>query len=88
MGEGLAIGLDATGTGIVVGTAMAGLVGSTTRIVLPRTGIGINLPYQRLFHVNGTPRKAYEPRVAVDVAQALPGRDPFIDAALTALAAR
>jgi carboxyl-terminal processing protease len=86
MGEGLAIGFDATGRGTVVGTAMAGLVGATTRIVLPRTGIGINLPYERLFHVNGTPREAYQPKVVVDVAQARPGRDPFIEAALKVIA--
>jgi carboxyl-terminal processing protease len=84
----LAIGFDATGSGTVVGTAMAGLVGATTRIVLPRTGIGINLPFERLFHVNGTPREAYQPKVVVDVAQGAPGRDPFIDAALNELADR
>jgi C-terminal processing protease CtpA/Prc len=88
MGEGLAIGFEATGAGTVVGTAMAGLVGATTRIVLPRTGIGISLPFERLNHVNGTPREAYQPPVVVDVAQAAPGRDPFVDAALKVLVAR
>jgi C-terminal processing protease CtpA/Prc len=88
MGEGLAMGFEATGAGTVVGTAMAGLVGATTRIVLPRTGVGISLPFERLYHVNGTPREAYQPSVVVDVAQAAPGRDPFVDAALEVLAAR
>ncbi|HEY7025743.1 MAG TPA: S41 family peptidase [Candidatus Limnocylindrales bacterium] len=88
MGEGLAIGFDATRTGFVVGTAMAGLVGATTPIMLPRTGIGINLPYERLFHVNGMPREAFQPKVVVDVAQGAPGRDPFIDAALTVITDR
>jgi C-terminal processing protease CtpA/Prc len=88
MGEGLALGFDATGRGTVVGTAMAGLVGATTRIVLPLTGIGISLPFERLYHVNGTPREAYQPRVVVNVAQAAPGRDPFVEAALEVLAAR
>jgi C-terminal processing protease CtpA/Prc len=87
MGEGLAMGFEATLAGTVVGTAMAGLVGATTRIVLPRTGIGISLPFERLYHVNGTPREAYRPPVVVDVAAA-PGRDPFVDAALKVLAAR
>lgn len=86
MGEGLAIGFDATRTGTVVGTQMAGLVGATTRIVLPRTGIGINLPFERLFHVNGTPREAFQPTVLVDVAHATAGRDPFIEAAVEVLA--
>ena len=86
MGEGLAIGFDATRTGTVVGTAMAGLVGATTRIVLPRTSIGINIPTERLYHVNGTPREAFRPTVLVDVAQAGTGRDPFVEAASTVLA--
>jgi carboxyl-terminal processing protease len=87
MGEGLALGFDATRTGTVVGTPMAGLVGATTRIVLPRTRIGISVPDQRLFHVNGTPREEFRPAVPVDVAAATPGRDPFVEAALRVLAA-
>jgi carboxyl-terminal processing protease len=88
MGEGLAMGFEATKAGTVVGTAMAGLVGATTRIVLPRTGIGISLPYERLYHVNGTPREAYQPPVVVDVAQVAPGRDPFVETALKVLLTR
>ena len=88
MGEGLAIGFEATEAGKVVGTAMAGLVGATTRIVLPRTGIGISLPVERLYHVNGTPREEFRPPVLVDVAAAAPGRDPFVEAALRVLAAK
>ncbi len=88
MGEGLAIGFDATGTGTVVGTAMAGLVGATTRIALPKTNVGINLPNERLYHVDGTPREAFRPAVLVDVASADAERDPFIEAALEVLMAR
>ena len=85
MGEGLAIGFDATGTATVVGTPMAGLVGATMRITLPRTGIGINLPTERLYHVNGTPREEFQPVVLVDVAGAGPNDDPFMSAALRLL---
>jgi len=85
MGEGLAVGFDATGRGTVIGTAMAGLRGATMRIVLPRTGIGINVPTERLYHVNGTPREEFEPVVHVDVALAGPGEDPFVVAALRVL---
>jgi carboxyl-terminal processing protease len=88
MGEGLAMGFDATGTGTVVGTRLAGLVGATTRIELSRTGIGISVPFERLYHVDGTPREAYQPPIVVDVTAAAPGRDPFIEAALGVLAAR
>jgi C-terminal processing protease CtpA/Prc len=85
MGEGLAIGFDATHSGLVVGTPMAGLKGATTSIALPRTGIGINIPAEQLYHVNGTPREQYQPSILVDVAGAEPGEDPFISAALRKL---
>ena len=87
MGEGLAIGFDATGAGKVVGTAMAGLVGATTRITLPHSGIGINVPDERLYHVNGTPREAFRPPVLVDVANARPG-DAILEAAYRVLATK
>lgn len=67
MGEGLAIGFDATGAGKVVGTAMAGLLGATYTIKLPDSGIGINVPAERLYHVNGTPREAFLPPILVDI---------------------
>jgi C-terminal processing protease CtpA/Prc len=88
MGEGLAIGFDATRSGTVVGTAMAGLVGATFQIMLPRTRIGINVPAERLYHVNGGPREEFQPTVPVDVARAEIGQDPFIAAALRVLAKR
>jgi C-terminal processing protease CtpA/Prc len=88
MGEGLAIGFDATGSGTVVGTEMAGLLGATYRLTLPRTGIGLNIPAERLYHVNGAPREEFRPTVPVDVARAEPGQDPFIAAALRVLANR
>ena len=88
MGEGLAIGFDATGAGVVVGTAMAGLVGATMRVTLPRTGIGINVPTERMYHVNGTPREKFQPEVLMDVARAGPGRDQFVEAALQVLMTR
>lgn len=88
MGEGLAIGFDATGAGTVVGTAMAGLVGATDHIVLPRTRIGLNLPTERLYHVNGTPREAFQPKVFVDVTRPNSDADPFVGVALRILAQR
>ncbi len=82
MGEGLAMGFDATGTGTVVGTAMAGLVGATFRIVLPHTGIGLNLPAERLYHINGTPREAFLPKILVDITRRDLGEDPIVEVAL------
>lgn len=86
MGEGLAIGFDGTGRGTVIGTPMAGLPGATYHITLPNTGIGLNVPAERLYHVNGTPREAFRPVVLVDVTQAGPDEDPVLAAALRTLA--
>lgn len=85
MGEGLAIGFDGTGRGTVIGTPMAGLLGATYHVTLPRTGIGLNVPAERLFHVNGTPREAFRPVVLVDVTQAGSNEDPVLEAALRIL---
>jgi C-terminal processing protease CtpA/Prc len=85
MGEGLAIGFSGTVSGTVIGTSMAGLAGATYRVTLPHTGIGINVPAERLYHVDGTPREAFQPRIVVDVARSAAGRDPFVIAALRAL---
>jgi hypothetical protein len=88
MGEGLAIGLDATSGSTVIGTSMAALLGATNHVRLPRTGIGVNVPTERLYHVNGTPREAFQPKVLVDVARAINEQDPFVAAALRRLGER
>jgi carboxyl-terminal processing protease len=86
MGEGIAIGFDATGAGTVVGTAMAGLLGATDHIALPHTGIGLNLPTERLYHVDGTPREVFQPKMPVDATRQNSGEDPFVAAARRVLA--
>ena len=88
MGEGIAIGLNAVDAATVVGTPMAGLAGATYHLTLPRTGIGMNIPAERLHHVDGTPRETYRPGVPVDVSRAATGQDPFVAAALSALAGK
>jgi carboxyl-terminal processing protease len=85
MGEGLAIGFDGTGRGTVVGTPMAGLMGATYHVTLPNTGIGLNVPAERLYHVNGTPREAFRPAVLVDILQGGPNEDVVLAAALRIL---
>ena len=66
---------------------MTGFLGATNQIVLPRTGIGVNLPAERLYHVNGTAREAFRPSVLVDVSRQFDG-DPFVVAALRVLKKR
>ena len=67
MGEGITIGMDAMRRATIVGTEMARLVGATTGIRLPNTGIGVNFPTEKLFHVNGTPRESFVPPVYVNL---------------------
>ena len=87
MGEGLAIGFDASGAAKLVGTEMARLVGATYTITLPNTGIHANFPAERLQHVNGTPREQIRPELYVDVKSST-GGDPFIARALSELGVR
>jgi len=65
MGEGIAIGFDAMNkaTVTVVGTKMAGLIGAINGFKLSETHIGFQIPTERLYHVNGTPRENYVPKV-------------------------
>lgn len=85
MGEGLTIGMDALGAEIV-GSKMAGLLGGVYNLPLPNSGIVLNLPVERLTHVNGTPREDFVPEVLVEPADA--GRsadDPALAVALARL---
>jgi carboxyl-terminal processing protease len=85
MGEGLAIGFDGIGRGTVIGTPMAGLLGATYHVTLPKTGIGLNVPAERLYHVRGMPREEFRP-VPVDLTGAKSEADPILAAALRFLA--
>ena len=67
MGEGIAIGMDGMKRATIVGTEMARLVGATSSIKLPNTGIGVNFPTEKLFHVNGTPRESFVPPVHINL---------------------
>jgi C-terminal processing protease CtpA/Prc len=67
MGEGIAIGMDGMRRATIVGTEMARLIGATSGITLPNTGIGVHFPTEKLFHVDGTPRENFVPRVRVDL---------------------
>lgn len=74
MGEGLAIGLDATRRATIVGTRMAGLRGAISGLTLPVSGLRVQFPTEALFHPNGTPRHLWTPPVRISPG---PG-DPWI----------
>lgn len=61
MGEGIAIGLNATRNAPVLGESMAHLLGALGQIELTNSHIPVRVPEEKLFHVNGTPREAFLP---------------------------
>ncbi len=63
MGEGLAIGFDGMKRATIVGTKMAGLIGAINGFVMSETKLGYQIPTERLYHVNGTPRENYLPKI-------------------------
>lgn len=67
MGEGIAIGMDGMKRATIVGTEMARLMGATSGIRLPHTGIGATFPTEKLFHVNGTPREKFVPPIYINL---------------------
>jgi C-terminal processing protease CtpA/Prc len=84
MGEGMAIGLDAMGRALVVGTPMAHLAGAVSDFTLPRTGIDVAFATEQLYHVNGKPRQDWLPPVLLpDTApEVLPGASAAADPVL------
>lgn len=63
MGEGMVIGFDAMKHTTIIGTRMAGLLGAIDGFRLAETGIGFQVPTERLYHTDGTPREAFVPRI-------------------------
>jgi carboxyl-terminal processing protease len=82
-GEALAAGLAAVAKARIVGTAMAGLQGELREVALPVSGLAIRFPAERAFTVDGRPREALAPTVAVDLAAPSGGPgDPILYQAL------
>ena len=63
MGEGLAIGFDAMQSAEIIGTQMAGLLGAISNFRLSETKIGFQFPTERLYHIDGTPRADFLPKI-------------------------
>lgn len=71
MGEGMTIGLDAFGNNTVIGTSMAGLLGANYSVNLPNSNYRLNITFERLYHVDGTPREDYLPGVMLGMQELL-----------------
>ena len=63
MGEGIAIGFDGLKRAKIIGTEMAKLLGAINGFVMSETKIGFQIPTERLYHINGTPREKYKPKI-------------------------
>ena len=61
MGEGLAIGMEALGAGIIVGTEMERLAGEISGFSFRHQNYGYQLSTAKLYHINGAPREEYVP---------------------------
>lgn len=82
MGEGLAIGLNATRGAAVLGQAMAKLRGANAEFVLPHSAITVRVPAEKLFHINGLPREDFLPCALAQSAPDASSPDPELDLAL------
>ncbi|MCH3005793.1 hypothetical protein K3W96_14770, partial [Listeria monocytogenes] len=69
MGEGLAVGFMAIGKP-VCGTRMSGLKGAVDDFDLPKTGLRVKFPAERLYTVGGVPRHQVVPPQCRRVRQA------------------
>lgn len=63
MGEGITIGFDGLKRARIIGTEMAKLLGAINGFVMTETKIGFQIPTERLYHINGTPREKYKPTI-------------------------
>jgi C-terminal processing protease CtpA/Prc len=81
MGEGLAIGLNATRGAPVLGRPMAHLLGALGEYTLPHSKIVVRIPVERLFHVDGSPRESFVPCSGKDLASSLVDGDSELGAA-------
>ncbi len=61
MGEGIAIGLNATRGAPVLGQPMAHLLGANGELLLPHSNIVVRVPTEKLFHIDGSSREAFVP---------------------------
>lgn len=59
MGEGIAVGFDGLKRAKIIGTKMAGLSGAISSFKMSETNIGFQIPTERIYHINGTPRENY-----------------------------
>jgi len=89
MGEGMTIGLDAIGAANIFGSPMADLLGGIKTVKLTASDTWMEVPYERLYHVNGTYREDFVPHQVVTPADRSVGEsDPALAHAITYINAK
>ena len=66
MGEGMAIGFNGMNRGTIVGTEMNRLAGGVKTIKLLNSNFGFHLPFEKMYHINGTLREDFVPEEYVN----------------------
>jgi hypothetical protein len=82
MGEGLAIGVNATRGSSVLGQPMAHLLGANGETALPHSKIVVRVPTEKLFHIDGTPREAFVPCAIAPSSATTPTLDRELNSAI------
>ncbi|MBC6606068.1 peptidase [Hymenobacter sp. BT188] len=83
MPEGITIGLDGMKRATVMGTEMARLNGAIYSFRMPNSGIGFNIPAERLYRIDGLPRENYVPPILIQPAAG--SADQSVEAAVLRL---
>jgi carboxyl-terminal processing protease len=79
------IGFDALGIA-TAGSPHAHLLGAMFNETLATSQARVDIGEEQLLHVNGTPREAFRPSIAVEPAEAARIGDPTIEAVMRVLA--
>ncbi len=79
VGEAVMIGLDAAADAHSIGTELAGLLGTLQTMDLGGSCAKLEFAWDRLFHVDGTPREDWRPRDRLAAGEVGPdGGDPAL----------
>lgn len=86
MGEGMTIGLDAIGAKAIIGAPLADLLGGIKTVKLTQSKSWLELPFERLYHVDETFREDFIPdTLVIPTDTGNDGQDPALSEAINYL---
>ena len=84
MGEGVLIGLDGAADMYVIASDMGDLLGGLSNFDLEHSSIRLNLPFETISHIDGTPREDFVADLALNSSDRDElGSDPAMEAAVS-----